>query len=122
MPKPSRRGGFRDAVRGLVWMARTQSHARVHLTATAFVLGLSAWLQLGFVEWGLVLFAIGAVWTAEAFNSALEELADALHPEHDAGVGRAKDVAAGAVLIAAITAALVGLLVLGRRLLFVVAS
>jgi diacylglycerol kinase (ATP) len=51
------------------------------------------------------------VWSAEAFNTALEQLADALHPERHAGIGRAKDVAAGAVLIAAVGAAVIGVLV-----------
>jgi diacylglycerol kinase (ATP) len=55
--------------------------------------------------------AIILVWSAEAFNTALEELADALHPERDPGIGRAKDVAAAAVLIAALGAAVIGMLV-----------
>ncbi|MGH7337754.1 MAG: diacylglycerol kinase, partial [Myxococcota bacterium] len=57
------------------------------------------------------------VWVAEAFNSALEALADAVHPERDARVGRAKDTAAGAVLVAAIASAVIGALVFGPRLL-----
>jgi diacylglycerol kinase len=55
--------------------------------------------------------AIVLVWGAEAFNTALEQLADTLHPERDPGIGRAKDVAAAAVLIAALGAAVIGVLV-----------
>ena len=58
-----------------------------------------------------IVVAITLVWSAEAFNTALEQLADALHPQQHPGIGRAKDVAAAAVLIAALGAAVIGLLV-----------
>ena len=58
-----------------------------------------------------IIVAITLVWCAEAFNTALEQLADALHPENHPGIGRAKDVAAAAVLIAAVGAAVIGMLV-----------
>jgi diacylglycerol kinase (ATP) len=60
--------------------------------------------------------AIALVWVAEAFNSALEALADAVHPNRDPRVGRSKDLAAGAVLVAAIASAVIGALVFGPRL------
>jgi diacylglycerol kinase len=62
-------------------------------------------------EWLWICVAIVLVWSAEAFNTALEQLADALHPQHHPGIGRAKDLAAGAVLIAAIGAAVIGVMV-----------
>ena len=68
------------------------------------------------VEWALVVFAIGAVWAAEAINTAIELLADAAVPDRHPLVGAAKDVAASAVLIAAISAAVVGAIVFLPRL------
>lgn len=62
-------------------------------------------------EWLWIIVAITLVWCAEAFNTALEQLADALHPENHPGIGRAKDVAAAAVLTAAVGAAVIGMLV-----------
>ena len=67
-------------------------------------------------EWCAVLVVIGMVWSAEAVNSALELLADHLAPEEHPLVGRAKDVAAGGVLAAAIIAVTVGIIVFGPRL------
>ena len=81
------------------------------------MIGLGAWLRLSAPEWCWISAAIGLVWVAEGLNTALETLADALRPERDPGVGLAKDVSAGAVLLAAITAAVIGLFVLGPHLL-----
>lgn len=69
------------------------------------------------LEWLALLICIGLVFAAEALNSAVEELADALHPDDHPGIGRAKDVAASGVLLAALVAAAVGLLIFGARLL-----
>ena len=77
---------------------------------------LSRWL--GWATSAAVLaVAIALVWAAECLNTAVESLADATSPDHHPLVGRAKDAAAGAVLCAAIGAAVIGLLVLGRPLL-----
>jgi diacylglycerol kinase (ATP) len=108
---------FRHAFRGLGFMLRTQHNAWIHALAT--VVALLAGLALGISrgEWLAVLLAIMAVWVAEALNTAFESLCDVASPEFHPAVERAKDVAAGAVLIAAIGAVLVALLVFGPRLL-----
>ncbi len=117
-PSPRTRvHSFADALRGLAHLLRSQPNARIHLTATAGVVGLSAWLRLSLAEWRWIVAAIALVWVAEAINTAFEALADALHPQRGAGIGRAKDVAAGAVLLASAGAAAIGALVLGPRLL-----
>ncbi len=108
---------FVDAGRGLRWLLTSQPNARIHAVATIAVVSLGAWLVLAPIEWCAVLLAIGLVWTAEGLNSALEALADRVAPEEHPLVGRAKDLAAGAVLVAAIIAAMVGLLVFGPKLL-----
>jgi diacylglycerol kinase len=107
---------FAHALRGMVYLVRTQPNARVHLLATVGVCMAGAYVGLSRDEWLWVSVAIVLVWGAEAFNTALEDLADALHPAQHPGIGRAKDVAAGAVLIAALGAAVIGVLIFAPHL------
>jgi diacylglycerol kinase (ATP) len=74
-------------------------------------------MHLSTGEWCWIVLAIMSVWTAEALNTAFEFLADVASPEFHPLVQQAKDVAAGAVLLSAIGAAVIGLLVLGPPLL-----
>lgn len=99
------------ALRGLDHIVRTQPNARLHLLAAVLVCAAGVCVGLGQAEWLWISVAIALVWSAEPFNTALEQLADVLHPARHAGIGRAKDVAAAAVLIAALGAAVIGLLV-----------
>ena len=100
-------------MRGIVSLLRTQVNARIHLLATVVVIVAGFVLRIPHGEWVPLAFAIGIVWIAEAANTAIEFLADRITREHDEAIRRAKDVAAGAVLLAAITAAIIGVLVLG---------
>ena len=68
------------------------------------------------MEWGLLVLAIGLVWTAEALNSAVEFAVDLASPDYHELAGKAKDVAAGAVLLAALTAIAVAACVFGPRI------
>jgi len=114
---PARAKSFVAAARGLASLVATEPNARIHLLATLAVVALGLWLGIGSADWRWIGLAIALVWIAEAMNTALEALADAVHPERDARVGRAKDLAAGAVLVAAIAAAAIGFSVLGPPLL-----
>jgi len=112
MKMPSMRlKSLAHALRGVDHIVRTQPNARLHLLAAVLVCAAGVYFGLGRAEWLWVSVAITLVWSAEAFNTALELLADVLHPARHAGIGRAKDVAAAAVLIAALGAAVIGLLV-----------
>jgi diacylglycerol kinase len=111
---------FTYAARG-VWHLRLEPNARVHAFATFAVLIAAVVSRLSPLEWALVVFAIALVFAAEALNTALEHLADATVPERHPLVGAAKDLAAGAVLICALGAAVVGVLVLGPHLLVIAA-
>lgn len=112
MKKPSLRlKSLAHALRGVDHLVRTQPNARLHLLAAVLVCAAGVYFGLGRAEWLWISVAIALVWSAEAFNTALEQLADVLHPAQHAGIGRAKDVAAAAVLIAALGAAVIGLLV-----------
>ena len=122
---PGRRGGglaararsFRHAFRGVATLFVTQPNAWIHAAATAAVLALAGWLGLARHDFALLTLAIACVWAAEAANTALEHLADVVSPRLHEGIRKAKDVAAAAVLLAAVGAAIVGLLVMGPPLL-----
>ena len=107
---------FACAFRGLAAMFSSQLHARFHALATALVLGAGWWLGLSATEWALIVGAIALVWTAEAVNTAVEHVVDLVSPEEHSIAGKAKDVAAGAVLAAAIGAAVVGAIVFGPKI------
>jgi len=100
---------------GVMHVIRTQRNAWVHLAASACVILLGCTLRISAGEWCWLVAAMGAVWVAEALNTAVELLADAVMPRPPAHplVGRAKDVAAGGVLLAAGMAAAIGVCVLG---------
>ena len=108
---------FANAFAGLREVIRTQQNAWIHAAATLLVVVAGVALDVTRLDWCWLIAAIAAVWVAEAFNTALESLADAAVPEQHPKVRVAKDAAAGAVLVAAIAAALVGALILGRPLL-----
>ena len=108
-----RGNSFACALRGIAVLLRTQANARIHLLATVLVVAAGFVFRISRGEWVPLAFAIGIVWIAEAVNTAIEALADRITRENDDAIRRAKDVAAGAVLLAAITAAIIGLLILG---------
>ncbi len=97
-------------------MIRGQHNARIHLLLTLSVVVLGLTLGVSRLEWCALVLAIAVVWGAEGLNTALELLADAAVPGRHPLIAKAKDVAAGAVLLTAICAAIVGLLVLWPHL------
>lgn len=113
----ARAASFRHALRGVADLVRTQHNARLHLAATVGVLLAGTVLRVNRQDWALLALATAGVWTAEALNTALEFLADALHPAQHPLVGRAKDAGAAGVLLASAGALVVGLLVFGPPLL-----
>ena len=106
----------RFALQGIATMLRSQHNAWVHAAATAAVIALGFACRLSTAEWCWIVLAIVAVWTAEALNTAIELLTDVASPTFHPVAGKAKDDAAGAVLITAVGATAIGLLVFGPRL------
>jgi diacylglycerol kinase (ATP) len=104
---------FRYAFRGIRTMLVEEPNAWVHAAMTAGVTVAGLYFKLSMEEWCWIVLAITSVWTAEALNTAFESLADVASPKFHPMVEKAKDVAAGAVLITSIGAAVVGLLVFG---------
>ena len=107
---------FRCAIAGIVHLLKTQPHARWHALASVIVIALGFILKVERGEWLALIFAMSLVWVAEAFNTALELACDAITREKQPIIGHAKDVAAGAVLIAALFAAVVGIIVFARHI------
>jgi len=108
---------FPHALRGVQQTIVSQHNAWIHAVATLAACGLGLLFGLSKLEWCAIVLAIVGVWTAESFNTALEFLCDVASPEFHPLIEKAKDVAAGAVLIAAAGAVAIGLLVLGPPLL-----
>ncbi len=97
-------------------MLRSQHNAWIHAFATILVVLAGFYFQLAAAEWCWIVLAMTSVWTAEALNTAFELLCDATTQEFHPLIGRAKDVAAGAVLLTAIGAAIVGMLIFWPRI------
>ena len=102
---------FRYAFAGIVLLFREEHNAQIHATITVLVVVAGVVLRVSPVEWAVLVICIGVVLAAEAFNSAIERIADYLTLERDDRIRDIKDLAAGAVLLCAIAAAIVGLIV-----------
>jgi diacylglycerol kinase len=113
----SRARSFRYAFSGWWFVIRTQRNAWIHAVVSVAVIIVSFWLRLPPRDWAVIIIAIAMVWTAEFINTALEAVVDlASHHEHNELARIGKDVGATAVLIAAMSAALIGFLILGPPL------
>ncbi|WP_307201860.1 diacylglycerol kinase family protein [Paenibacillus harenae] len=100
-----------------IWFAiRTQLHMRIHLIAAALACGISVLVGLPRQDWAILLLAIALVICAEMINTAIEQAVDLASPDIHPIAKTAKDVAAGAVLLAAIAAVVIGLILLGPPL------
>ncbi len=107
---------FGYALQGIRTLFTSQCHVRFHLLAAIVVIALGFSVGLSRVEWCCVIFAIAIVIACEAFNTAIEFLTDRISPEHHPLSGKAKDVAAAAVLVSAIGAAAVGAIIFGPKI------
>lgn len=119
----SRAKAFKYSFSGWWFVIRTQRNAWIHMVVSVAVIILSFLLHISASDWALILLAIAIVWIAEFLNTALEAVVDLAtnHAQHElARVG--KDVGAAAVLIAAASSVVIGLLILGPPLWAVISS
>ena len=105
----------RYALRGLRFLLQ-ERNARLLAAGTVATVAAGAWLRLERLEWCAVLLAMALLWVAEGLNSALERLTDLASPGFHPLAGKAKDIAAGAVMIALAAAVSIGIIVFGSRL------
>lgn len=108
---------FLNAFRGLYVVKQTTRHLGIHIFATILVVFLGFYLQISGIEWIVLVFAIGLVLVSEIFNTAIEIDIDLTSPEYHPYARDTKDVAAGAVLLSAIVASLIGLIVFLPKIL-----
>ncbi len=108
---------FGYAFEGISYVFRTQRNAQIHLLIVVLVLGLAVWLAIPLRDIALIILTIGLVLGAEFFNTALETAVDLTTPGQHPLAKIAKDVSAGAVLLLAILAVIIGLILLGPPLL-----
>ena len=99
---------FKWAIKGIFNLFSTHPNAQIHLLATIIVIPLSFFLEVSIAEGCIVALCIAMVLSMEALNSSIEYLADKVSAEEDELIGKAKDIAAAAVLISALTSAIVG--------------
>ena len=102
---------FKYAINGIKILFREEPNAKIHLFVTICVLIAGFAFRISGGEWMAVILCIGLVIALEAINSAIENLADFVSPEKNETIKKVKDLAAGAVLIGAVAAAVVGVIV-----------
>ena len=108
---------FRHAFNGWCFLVGNEPNMRIHLALAVLVSAVALWLQVSASDWRWLIVAMAMVLAAEALNTAVEQSCNAISRRYDPSIKAAKDVAAGAVLIAAIAAALIGTSVFAPRLL-----
>jgi len=114
--KGSLAASFKHAFEGLWYVLSSERNARIHLSIAALVGALGIWLRLTALEWALIVAAIALVFAGEMLNTVVELTLDLVMPDENSLAKHAKDVAAGAILVASAAAAVIGVIVLGPRL------
>lgn len=102
---------FAYAFKGIASLLKKEHNAWIHCLAIVVVTSLGFYFHITPTEWCIVLLCFGMVLAAEGFNTAIERLVDLVSPERHPVAGDVKDVAAGAVLICAIAAAIIGCII-----------
>ncbi len=115
--KGSLASSFRYALEGLRYVLWSERNARIDLGIAILAVGAGLWLRLSLLEWALIIVAIALVFAGEMLNTVIELVVDMIMPQRHPLAKHAKDLAAGAILVAAIAAAVIGALVLGPHFL-----
>lgn len=102
---------FKYAFNGLKILVQEEQNYVVHLTTAAIVVALGLYYHISAIEWVVLVLAIQVVLTLETINTAIENLADFVSTERNEKIMRIKDLAAAGVLIAALTAMVIGLII-----------
>jgi diacylglycerol kinase (ATP) len=102
---------FGYACRGIYVFIQSEQNAKIHLLAAICAITAGFVLKISASEWCFIIFAIALVFVAEAINTAVEKLANQMSTEYNENIKMIKDVAAGAVLVCAIAALIIGLII-----------
>jgi diacylglycerol kinase len=112
-----RKYSFIYAFKGFSLFFKTQPNGIIHLAFALAVMLAGYFFRLSNGEWMILIVAIGLVFIAELFNTAIEFLTDMVSPEYNVKAGKVKDLAAAAVLFASITALAVGVILFSPKIL-----
>jgi undecaprenol kinase len=110
---------FYFAISGIISAFRSERNLRIHLTLSVLVVLLGWGLSITRIEWLMIVLVIGGMLCSELVNSAIERVVDLVTEDYHPLAKQAKDIAAGAVLLFAITSVVVGIIIFGPRILSV---
>jgi diacylglycerol kinase len=111
---------FGYAFKGVAYATTSQLNFRIHLFATAIALLLGYFLHITTGEWQWLMLCITIVLVTEIFNTMIETLVDLVSPGYNEKAGRIKDMAAGAVVIAAAFALITGIIIFLPKILLLI--
>lgn len=117
-----RLNSFSYAINGLKTLWIEEHNARIHFFLAVIVILMGLYFKITMYDWMAVFFAIGFVLVTEIINTAIENISDFMSAEKDNRIKKIKDISAGAVLISAITAFIIGLLVFVPKFLILFQS
>ena len=103
--------GAKYAIKGALILLRTEASIQVQFTIAILLTIAGYYFNISSIEWIFQVMSIGLILSIEGLNTAIEEIADFIHPEFHHKIGLIKDIAAGAVFIAAVSATIVGLII-----------
>lgn len=104
------------ALKGMYIAVREEQNMRIHLLAVAVVTFAGVYLGLSAIEWAIIALTIGFVVSLEMVNAAIEGIVDHVQPEYHKQAGKIKDLAAGAVMVAAIVATIIAVYIFGNKI------
>ncbi len=102
---------IRFAFRGAIFLLKNEASIKIQFTLALIVIAAGFYYNISATEWIAQLLAISMVMSLEGMNTAIEEIADFIHPGHHKKIGLIKDIAAGAVFIASIFASVIGIII-----------
>lgn len=103
--------GAKYSVKGALILLKTEASIQVQFSIAVLVTCAGFYFNISSTEWMIQILAIGGVMAIEGLNTAIEEIADFIHPDYNQKIGLIKDVAAGAVFIAAFAGSIIGLII-----------
>lgn len=108
---------FKYAIEGIISSFKTERNMKIHVLAMIVVIVFGLFFKLNNIEWCFIIIAIVSVISAELFNTAIETVVDMISPEKNPKAKLVKDIAAGAVLVVAIGAAIIGFIIFGPKVI-----
>ena len=99
------------AFKGAMLLLKTEASIKIQLCIALLITAAGFYFEISSTEWIVQILAISIIMSVEGINTAIESIADFIHPEHHTKIGFIKDIAAGAVFIAAILAVAIGLII-----------